>query len=148
MFDWFLNTCMQPDTSVNMWKGNTGSIQSTRCNEVWNRIKDEVSKAGLKGIIGIVWICYNAKTKLETQKKLTKEPKKKKTDRKLTCFSNIYWIEEVLGYRDVMEISKLEIMEISNKLELLMEKLKQTATMNRLRLIKKEKTEKWEKTWR
>ena len=139
---------MQPDTSVNMWKGNTGSIQSTRCNEVWNRIKDEVSKAGLKGIIGIVWICYNAKTKLETQKKLTKEPKKKKTDRKLTCFSNIYWIEEVLGYRDVMEISKLEIMEISNKLELLMEKLKQTATMNRLCLIKKEKTEKLEKTWR
>ena len=54
MFDWFPNTCMQPDTSVNMWKGNTGSIQSTRCNEVWNRIKDEVSKAGLKGIIGIV----------------------------------------------------------------------------------------------
>ena len=47
MFDWVLNTPMQTDTLVNMWKENIGSLQSTRCNEVWNRIKDEVNKVGL-----------------------------------------------------------------------------------------------------
>ena len=27
-----------------MGKGNIGSLQSTRCNEPWNRIKDELNK--------------------------------------------------------------------------------------------------------
>ena len=50
MFDWVLNTPMQTDTLVNMWKENVGSLQSIRCNEVWNRgIKDEINKVGLIG---------------------------------------------------------------------------------------------------
>ena len=47
MFDWIINTPMQTDTLTNMWKENIGSLQSTRCNEVWNRIKDEVNKVRL-----------------------------------------------------------------------------------------------------
>ena len=41
LFDWVLNTPMQTDTLVNMRKENIGSLQSTRCNEVWNRRKDK-----------------------------------------------------------------------------------------------------------
>ena len=44
MLDLVLNTPMQTDTLVNVWKENIGSLQSTRCNEVWNRIKDEVTQ--------------------------------------------------------------------------------------------------------
>ena len=29
-----------------MWKENIGSLQSTRYNEVWKQIKDEVNKEG------------------------------------------------------------------------------------------------------
>lgn len=32
---------------VNICKENIGSLQSTQCNEVWNRIKDKVNKVGL-----------------------------------------------------------------------------------------------------
>ena len=38
---------MQTDTLVNIWKENIDSLQSTRCNEVINQIKDEVNKVGL-----------------------------------------------------------------------------------------------------
>ena len=41
LFDWVLNTPMQTDTLVNTRKENIGSLQSTRCNEVWNRRKDK-----------------------------------------------------------------------------------------------------------
>ena len=41
LFDWVLNTPMQTDTLVTMRKENIGSLQSTRCNEVWNRRKDK-----------------------------------------------------------------------------------------------------------
>ena len=41
LFDWVLNTPMQTDTLVNMRKENIGSLQSTRCNEVWNRRKNK-----------------------------------------------------------------------------------------------------------
>ena len=53
-------------------------------------------------------ICYSVKTKLEIQKKPTKEPRKK-TDRRLTC------IQEVLGYRDVMETSKFQQVGVDNR---------------------------------
>ena len=47
MFDWVLNTPLQTDTLVNIRKENIGSLQSTRCNEVRNRInKDKVNKVG------------------------------------------------------------------------------------------------------
>ena len=53
---------MQTDTLVNIWKENIGSFQSTRCNEVWNRKKDEVTKIGLtKNLL-------QCKTKLQIQK--------------------------------------------------------------------------------
>ena len=35
MFDLVLNTPVQTDALVNMWKENCGSLQSTRCNEVY-----------------------------------------------------------------------------------------------------------------
>ena len=38
---------MQTDTVVNVWKENTCRLQSTRCNEVWDLIKDKLNKAGL-----------------------------------------------------------------------------------------------------
>ena len=41
LFDWVLNTPMQTDTLVTMRKENIGSLQSTRCNEVWNRRKNK-----------------------------------------------------------------------------------------------------------
>ena len=47
MFDRVINMPMQSDTLVNIWKENIGSLQSTRCNEVINQIKDEVNKVGL-----------------------------------------------------------------------------------------------------
>ena len=46
--------------------------------------------------------------------KPTKEPRKK-TDRRLTCISDIHWIEEVLGYRYVMEISKFHQVEVDKR---------------------------------
>ena len=46
MLDWVLNTPIQTDTLVNIWKEIIGSLQSTRCNEKWNRIRDEVNKVG------------------------------------------------------------------------------------------------------
>ena len=49
------------NTLVNMWIENIGSLQLTRCNEVWSRIKDEVNKVGLIGIVGIAEICYSVK---------------------------------------------------------------------------------------
>ena len=58
---------VQTDTLVNMWKENIGSLQSIRCNEVWNRIKGEVNKGR---------ICYSVKTTFEIQKKPTKEARK------------------------------------------------------------------------
>ena len=44
MFDWVLNTAMQTDTLVNMWKENIGSLQPARYNEVWDRINDEANE--------------------------------------------------------------------------------------------------------
>ena len=35
----------QIDALVNICKENIASLQSTRCNEVWNRMKDKVNKA-------------------------------------------------------------------------------------------------------
>ena len=48
MFDWVLNTPMQTEALVNMWKDNIGSLQSTRCNEVWNRISPGVQSPGVQ----------------------------------------------------------------------------------------------------
>ena len=48
MFDWLLNTSMQADTLVNMWKDNIGSLQPTRCNEVWNRISPRIQSPGVQ----------------------------------------------------------------------------------------------------
>ena len=47
MFDWVLNTPMQTDTPLNIWKENIGSLQSPSCNEVINQTKAEVYKEGL-----------------------------------------------------------------------------------------------------
>ena len=47
MCDWVLNTPIQTDTVVNMWKENIGRLQSTRCNGVLDLIKDKLNKAGL-----------------------------------------------------------------------------------------------------
>ena len=66
------------------------------------------------------------KNEIRNSKEAYKRAKEKITDRRLTCISDIYWTEEVLGYRDVMEIWKLEMIIV---------KLKQTVTMNRLHLI-------------
>ena len=79
MFDWVLNTPMQTDTLVNMWKENIGNLQSTRCNEVWNRIKDELNKVGL---IRNLLQCRNKSRNLKEACKIAKE---KKTDRRFTC---------------------------------------------------------------
>ena len=66
MFDLVLNTPMQTDTLVNMWKENIGSLQSTRCNEVWNRIKDTVNKVGLmKNLLHCKYKIRNSKESLE-----------------------------------------------------------------------------------
>ena len=47
MFDWVLNTSLQTDTLVNIRKEKIGSLQSTRYNEVRNRInEDKVNKVG------------------------------------------------------------------------------------------------------
>ena len=71
MFDWVLNTPMQTDTLVNMWKENIGSLQSTRCNEVWNRIKDEVNK------VGLIRNLLQCKNKIRNSKEAYKRAKEK-----------------------------------------------------------------------
>ena len=40
----------QIDALVNICKENIASRQSTRCNEVWNPLKDEVNKAEMNEI--------------------------------------------------------------------------------------------------
>ena len=40
---------------------------------------------------------------------------KKKADRRLTCISDMYWIEEVLWYWDVLEISKFQQVGVVNR---------------------------------
>ena len=48
----------------------------------------------------------------------SKEAYKRATEKKrtrLTCIYDIYWIEEVLGYRDVTEISKFQQFGIDNR---------------------------------
>ena len=40
---------------------------------------------------------------------------RKKTNRRLTCISNIYRIEKVLGYRQVIEILKFQQIGVDNR---------------------------------
>ena len=133
MFDWILNRPVQTDTLVTMWKENISSLQSTRCNEVWNWIKDEVNKVGLKKNL------LQCKNKIRNSKEAYKEPRKK-TDRRLT------WISDVFLICSDKEMSGKS--RSSNQSELIIEKLKPTTTMNRLRLVKKGKIEKLEKKMR
>ena len=106
---------MQSDTLVNIYKHNVSSLQSTWCNEVWNRIRSNVQWSRVQAsrlasrvqLFRYVRISYSVKIKLEIQKKPAKEPRKK-INRRLTCISNIYWIEKVLGYRQVIEILKFQ----------------------------------------
>ena len=133
MFDWILNTPVQTDTLVTMWKENISSLQSTRCNEVWNWIKDEVNKVGLKKNL------LQCKNKIRNSKEAYKEPRKK-TDRRLT------WISDVFLICSDKEMSGKS--RSSNQSELIIEKLKPITTMNRLRLVKKGKIEKLEKKMR
>ena len=122
MFDWVLNTPMQSDTLVNMYKHNVSSLQSTWCNEVWNRIRSNVQWSRVQAsrlasrvqLFRYVRISYSVKIKLEIQKKPAKEPRKK-INRRLTCISNIYWIEKVLGYRQVIEILKFQQIGVDNR---------------------------------
>ena len=73
-----------------------------------NGIKDKVNKVGLMQNL------LQSKNKIEIQKKPTREPSKK-TDGRLACIFDIYWIEEVLGYRDVTEISKFQRVLVGNR---------------------------------
>ena len=74
MFDWVLNTPMQTDTLVNTWKENIGSLQSTRCNKVWNQIKGKVNKVGLmKNLL-------HCKSKIRNLKEAHKRAKEKQTE--------------------------------------------------------------------
>ena len=122
MFDWVLNTPMQSDTLLNMYKDNVSSLQSTRCNEALNRIRSSVQWSRVQAyrlasrvqVFRYVRTSYSVKIKLEIQKKPAKE-RRKKADRRLTCISNIYWIEKVLGYRDVIEISKFQQIGLDNR---------------------------------
>ena len=71
MFDRVINMPMQSDTLVNIWKENIGSLQSTRCNEVINQIKDEVNKVGLlKNLL-------QCKNKIRNSKEAYKRAKEK-----------------------------------------------------------------------
>ena len=81
MFDWVLNTPMQTDTLVNMWKENIGSLQSTRCNEVWNRIKDEVNK------VGLIRNLLQCKNKIRNSREAYKRAKEKKQTEGSPVFS-------------------------------------------------------------
>ena len=47
-----------------MWKENIGSLQSSQCSEVWNRINDKAIKV-------------RPTKKLEVQKRPRKKPRKK-----------------------------------------------------------------------
>ena len=73
--------------------------KTTRCNEVWNRIKDKVKVEQMKNLLPRKHENRNWKKAYKSQGK--------KTDRRLTCIPDIYW-NEVLGYREVMEISKFQ----------------------------------------
>ena len=100
--------------------------QLTRCNEVWNWIKDEVNKSRTDEEV----VIYSIKTKLEIQKKPAKEPRKKK----LTEGSPVF-----LTYNELRSCWDIEMswkFGSFNKLDLIIEKLKQTATMNCLHLMK------------
>ena len=122
MFDWVLNTPMQSDTLLNMYKDNVSSLQSTRCNKALNRIRSSVQWSRVQAsrlasrvqLFRYVRTSYSVKIKLEIQKKPGTEPRKK-ADRRLACISNIYWIEKVLGYRDVIEISKFQQIGVDNR---------------------------------
>ena len=113
---------MQSDTLVNMYKDNVSSLQSTWCNEVWNRIRSNVQWTRVQAsrlasrvqLFRYFRISYSVKIKLEIQKKPAKEPRKK-TNRRLTCISNIYRIEKVLGYRQVIEILKFQQIGVDNR---------------------------------
>ena len=86
MFDWVLNTPLQTDKLVNIRKENIGSLQSTRCNEVWNRInKDKVNKVGPTQNLSH---CENIIRKPKEAHNRAKEKK----DRKFAWISNKYWI--------------------------------------------------------
>ena len=133
MFDWVLNTPMQTDTLVNMWKENIGSLQSARCNKVWNRIKGKVNK------VGLIKSLLHCKSKIRNSKEAYKRAKEKQ-------------IEGSPVFPTYTELTRCWDIEMSwksrssNKLELIIEKLKQTTTMNRQRLMKNGKIEKLEKT--
>ena len=122
MFDWVLNTPMQSDILLNMYKDNVSSLQSTRCNKALNRIRSSVQWSRVQAsrlasrvqLFRYVRTSYSVKIKLEIQKKPGTEPRKK-ADRRLACISNIYWIEKVLGYRDVIEISKFQQIGVDNR---------------------------------
>ena len=83
MFDWVLNTPMQTDTLVNMWKENIGSLQSTRCNEVWNRIKDEVNK------VGLIRNLLQCKNKIRNSREAYKRAKEKNRQKAHLYFRHI-----------------------------------------------------------
>ena len=84
MFDLVLNKPMQTDTLVNVWKENIGSLQLTRCNEVWNRIKeDKVNKVGLmKNLL-------QCKNKIRTSKEAYKRAKEKNRQKAHLHFRHI-----------------------------------------------------------
>ena len=103
--------------------------------QVWNRIKDEVIKIGLKKNL------LRCKKKSETREKSTKKPRKK-TIRPETHLNFQY----ILNFKRCWGIETSGKFRSSNILELINKKLKQTVTMIRLRLTKKGTIEKLGKT--
>ena len=100
MFDWVLNTSLQTDTLVNIRKEKIGSLQSTRYNEVRNRInKDKVNKVGpTQNLLQ----CENIIRKSKEAYNRAKEKKTGSSPEFLTYTG----FQEKLGYRDVMKISQ------------------------------------------
>ena len=98
---------LAPLLKVEMWKDNIGNLESTRCNEVWNRISPSVQSPGVQTMRPEP--SFSGMPELEFKRSL------QKSQGRFTCISDIYGIEEVLGYRDVLEISKFQQVGVDDR---------------------------------
>ena len=110
-----LNMPMQNDTLVNMCKENICSLQSTRRNLVWNRIKDEVNK------VGLIKNSLQCKNKIRNSKEMQVCQGKKQREG-----SPVFL--KYTELRSCWDIGMSWKSRSSKKLELIIKKLKQTTT--------------------
>ena len=100
----------QSDLLVQLWKQKYSLLQTTRCNDVWNNIKNEINKVGAEKSL------KQCKNKLRNLKDTYKKAKENNNKSGASPEFPKYYrdFDEVLGSRDIINLPEFREIGTSN----------------------------------